>query len=62
VRPTLISPLQDKDRGDCCNSQALVRLSKGRSILDFCGHHYRRHELALFISGWAVIEKREANG
>ena len=42
------------DRCDQCTAQALVRLSKGQAVLDFCGHHYGKNELALIAQGFEI--------
>lgn len=41
-------PLQVSDRCDRCGAQALVRVYlDGGSHLQFCGHHFREHEVRL---------------
>lgn len=41
--------------------QAFYRVIKYREddtrmTLDLCGHHYRKHEEALVLDGWAVLD------
>lgn len=57
----LIVPLLPADRCDRCTSQAHVRVRRAVATdprddtrLDFCGHHYHEHELALMAAGWHV--------
>lgn len=52
----IIIPLSKRDRCDQgeCGAQAHVRVMKDRLDLVFCGHHYRDHEDALFLSGWTI--------
>ncbi|WP_245679157.1 DUF7455 domain-containing protein [Actinomadura hibisca] len=45
VRPS--EPLKIADRCDRCGAQAFVRVEFDGLDLLFCGHHYRRHEMAL---------------
>ncbi|MGI5169934.1 DUF7455 domain-containing protein [Spirillospora sp. CA-253888] len=40
-------PLKVTDRCDRCGAQAFVRIEFGGLDLLFCGHHYRRNEMAL---------------
>ena len=41
-------PLTAADRCDRCGAQALVRVYlEGGSQLQFCGHHFRQHEVRL---------------
>lgn len=50
-------PLTQADRSDAYGSaQALVRVAKGGRDLLFDGHAYSKHEAALFVDGWEVIE------
>jgi hypothetical protein len=53
------------DRCDACPnqcSQAFVRVVKmiddKQHELLFCGHHYNRHNPALWIDGWLVQDER----
>lgn len=46
VRTT--EPLKIVDRCDRCGAQAFVRVEFGHTLdLLFCGHHFRKHEVAL---------------
>jgi len=38
--------------------QAMVRVTKGPRVLEFCVYHWRKHALALMASGWAVDRDR----
>jgi len=46
---------------DCCQAAAQVSvvLASGRQ-LDFCKHHYDKHELALMVDEARVISDRRA--
>jgi hypothetical protein len=57
--------LKPGDRPDCCGSYTpsiRVQMPSGK-LLDFCGHHYRKHELALLAHGANVVQiiHREGN-
>ncbi len=42
------TPLTASDRCDRCGAQAHVRVFlEGGSALQFCGHHFREHEVRL---------------
>ena len=42
------APLTAADRCDRCAAQALVRVFlEGGSALQFCGHHFKEHEVRL---------------
>lgn len=47
--------------GDCCSAEALVMVAKGQLTLEFCGHHFTKHEVALAITDWHVIEDTRAS-
>lgn len=52
--------LRIADRCDRCGAQAFVRVLQGRRgrgalTLDFCGHHYAKHERALSRQKFAVL-------
>ena len=49
-------PLGQCDATASGSEDALIRLSgpAGR-LLELCGSHFRRHELALTAAGWVVI-------
>ena len=58
-----VETLQVKDRCDRCGAQALVRVQMpSELLLDFCGHHYRQHELALMAQGADVIQATKVQG
>lgn len=40
---------------------ALVRVAKYGRVIDFCGHHFESHELALMLEGWAVTDDIRPN-
>jgi hypothetical protein len=51
--------LMPTDRCDQCSSEAQLWVVLEAKSLMFCGHHGRRHELALLASGWAfMVDKR----
>lgn len=58
----IIIPLSKQDRCDHpgCSASAHVRVMLGRLDLVFCGHHYRRHEGALFLSGFLINDDTRA--
>lgn len=39
-----------------CNAQAFVMVGNGNGRLIFCGHHFRRHEVGLLMSGFSILE------
>lgn len=57
-------PLNGLDRSDACASgavQGLVRVAKNSRDLVFDNHTYNKHEAALLVDGWTVVEDiREA--
>lgn len=57
-------PLNALDRSDACASgavQGLVRVAKDAQDLVFDNHTYNKHEAALLVDGWTVVEDvREA--
>ena len=51
------------DRCDRCGAQAYTAWwhSRTKGLLLMCGHHAKRHELALTTDGWELtIDDREA--
>lgn len=58
-------PLTAHDRCDACGAAAQIRAHwppteqhpRRRGALQFCGHHYRKHEPKLVADGWAVAVK-----
>lgn len=57
-------PLNSIDRSDAHSSgavQGLVRVAKAGRDLVLDGHAYNKHEAALLVDGWSVVEDvREA--
>ena len=47
------------DRCDYCGAQAYVRVTGVTGSLDFCGHHYNRHQVKLDSFGFEIIDERE---
>lgn len=48
------------DRCDKCHAQAFVRVisrESGNDLL-FCGHHFGRYEMVLFMAGWIIEDHR----
>lgn len=39
----------------CWVASSHVHVSRGSDDLEFCGHHYRRHEIALISIGYRVV-------
>ena len=59
-----IPRLMPGDRPDCCGGytpQVRVQVPSGK-LLDFCGHHYRKHELALMTQGAVVVQTIDLEG
>ena len=54
VRERAVTALKPQDRCDhgACGAQALVRVQFETGLLDFCNHHWRRHELAAELAGY----------
>lgn len=49
--------LTARDRCDAdCSAQAYVRVTLATGALLFCGHHYRRHEVALAQTPGVTVE------
>jgi hypothetical protein len=51
--------LTGNDRCDSCGAQAYVRVTGVTGILDFCGHHYTRHQAKLESFAFEIIDERE---
>lgn len=47
------------DRCDVCGAQAYVRVTGVTGSLDFCGHHYTKHEQKLSAFAFDIIDERE---
>lgn len=47
------------DRCDRCGAQAFVRVKMMAGELDFCGHHYTKHEKKLVEESYEVIDERD---
>lgn len=58
---TATAGLTRQDRCDRCGAQAYVRATipagAGTALL-FCGHHFRKHELALVAAGAGIHDER----
>ncbi len=47
------------DTCDQCGAAACVRVAvTGAQHLDFCGHHYDEHAMALSAAGYRVLDRR----
>ena len=47
------------DTCDQCGAAACVRVAvTDAQHLDFCGHHYAEHEMALLAAGYRVLDRR----
>jgi hypothetical protein len=46
------------DRCDYCGAQAYVRVTGVTGSLDFCGHHYNRHQDKLTSFAFETIDER----
>ena len=58
---TTTAELTRQDRCDRCGAQAYVRATipnAGGTALLFCGHHFRKHELALISAGAEILDER----
>ena len=51
--------LNIKDRCDRCNAQAWVDAKGLEGNLLFCGHHFTKHEEALYNWAYEIIDERE---
>lgn len=51
--------LSATDRCDYCGAQAYVRVTGVTGILDFCGHHYNRHQDKLESFSFETIDERD---
>ena len=47
------------DRCDYCGAQAYVRVTGVTGSLDFCGHHYNRHQDKLTSFAFETIDERD---
>jgi hypothetical protein len=47
------------DRCDYCGAQAYVRVTGVTGSLDFCGHHYNRHQEKLTSFAFETIDERD---
>lgn len=60
-------PITALDRCDACGAQTLYRVHRPPTkerptlmgVLEFCGHHYRKHEPTLAARGWTVATQLE---
>lgn len=59
MEDTKTQTLTLQDRCDRCNAQAFV-LAKGmEGELLFCGHHFTKHEEALYNWAYEIVDERE---
>lgn len=48
-----------QDRCDRCNAQAFVLVKGVSGELLFCGHHFTKHEDALYNWAYDIVDERE---
>lgn len=48
-----------QDRCDSCNAQAFVVVKGMSGELYFCGHHFTKHEDALYDWAYDIVDERE---
>lgn len=48
-----------QDRCDSCNAQAFVMVKGMSGELYFCGHHFTKHEDALYNWAYDIVDERE---
>lgn len=48
-----------QDRCDRCNAQAFVLVKGMEGELLFCGHHFTKHEEALYNWSYEIVDERE---
>lgn len=48
-----------QDRCDRCNAQAWVLVKGLSGSLQFCGHHFTKHEESLYNWAYDIIDERE---
>ena len=48
-----------QDRCDRCNAQAWVLVKGLEGELIFCGHHFTKHEEALYNWAYEIVDERE---
>jgi hypothetical protein len=51
--------LTAKDRCDRCDAQAWVIVKGMNGELFFCGHHFTKHEEALYNWAYDIVDERE---
>lgn len=51
--------LKIADRCDSCGAQAFILVKGMSGELMFCGHHYKKHEVALNKFAYEVVDERE---
>jgi hypothetical protein len=51
--------LTAKDRCDRCDAQAWVIVKGVSGELFFCGHHFTKHEEALYNWAYDIVDERE---
>lgn len=54
-----IQSLTVHDRCDRCGSQAWVAVKGLSGELLFCGHHFAKHQVALEVWSYQIIDERE---
>lgn len=47
--------LQEAGTLGSCGAQAFVEVGNGEHRLQFCGHHYTKHEFTLDVKGFSVL-------
>lgn len=53
---------QLEDRCDECGAQAFVKVINPKDhTLEFCAHHYAKHEQVLFVQGFIIDEDIREN-
>ena len=51
--------LKVTDRCDRCQSQAFVLVKGLQGDLIFCGHHFTKHEEALYNCAYDIVDERD---
>lgn len=55
----VVRQLTIQDRCDRCQSQAWVIVKGLEGELFFCGHHFTKHEEALYNWAYEIVDERE---
>lgn len=53
--------LKIADRCDRCPAQAQVATTHGPRVLQWCKHHFERHEAALLTAGAAILADQRSS-